>query len=123
MVRPALVRTIAGLGRIVNRVRCGSAWFGQILSTVRARALPDVTLRRVPFTVAEAREAGMRWRDLQTRHWTRISHGQYAWAGLPQDVRLKLLAVSLRMARRYAFSGVTAAWLLGSTAHGANWSR
>jgi very-short-patch-repair endonuclease len=55
----------------------------------------------------------MRWRDLQTRTWTRTSHGQYAWAGLPQDVRLKLLAVSLRMPRHYAFSGLTAAWLLG----------
>jgi len=55
----------------------------------------------------------MRWRDLQTRHWTRTSHGQYAWAGLPQDPRLKLLAVSMRMPRKYAFSGLTAAWLLG----------
>jgi very-short-patch-repair endonuclease len=87
--------------------------FGQILSTVRARSLPDFTLRRVPFTVAQAREAGMRWRDLQTRHWSRTSHGQYAWAGLPQDFRLKLLAVSLRMPRKYAFSGLAAAWLLG----------
>jgi very-short-patch-repair endonuclease len=80
---------------------------------MRARVLPEVTLQRVPFTVAEAREAGMRWRDLQTRHWTRTSRGQYAWAGLPQDVRLKLLAVARRMPRGYAFSGMTAAWLLG----------
>ena len=55
----------------------------------------------------------MRWRDLQTRHWTRTSRGQYAWSGLPQDARLKLLAVSRRMPPNYAFSGLTAAWLLG----------
>jgi very-short-patch-repair endonuclease len=77
------------------------------------RSLPDVTLGRVPFTVAEARQAGMRWKDLQTRHWTRTGRGQYAWAGLPQDARLKLLAVSLRMPTTYAFSGLTAAWILG----------
>jgi len=55
----------------------------------------------------------MRWRDLQTTQWTRTSHGQYAWVGLPHDIRLKLLAVSLRMPGKYAFSGLTAAWLLG----------
>src|SRR6266542_2062057 len=80
---------------------------------MRVRSLPDVKLRRVPFTVAEARQAGMRWRDLQTRRWTRTSRGQYAWTGLPQDAMLKLVAVSRRMPARYAFSGLTAAWLLG----------
>jgi very-short-patch-repair endonuclease len=55
----------------------------------------------------------MRWKELQTRHWTRTSRGQYAWAGLPQDAMLKLVAVSRRMPPRYAFSGLTAAWLLG----------
>ena len=55
----------------------------------------------------------MRWRDLQTTHWTRTSHGQYAWAALPQDARLKLLAVSQRLPPSYAFSGMTAAWLWG----------
>src|SRR5690242_19166722 len=72
-----------------------------------------VELHRAPFTVAEARQAGMQWRELQTRNWTRTSRGQYAWAGLPQNARLKLLAVALRMPARYAFSGPTAAYLLG----------
>jgi very-short-patch-repair endonuclease len=80
---------------------------------MRARVLPEITFRRAPFTVAEAREVGMRWRDLQTRHWTRTSRGQYAWSGLSRDARLKLLAVSRRMPANYAFSGLTAAWLLG----------
>ena len=80
---------------------------------VRSLAAPDSGLRRAPFTVAEARELGMRWRDLQTAHWVRTSRGQYAWAGLPQDVRLRLLAIARRAPAQYAFSGVTAAWLLG----------
>jgi hypothetical protein len=55
----------------------------------------------------------MRWDDLQTRAWTRLSRGQYAWAGLPQDAMLQLQAVADRMPVEYAFSGLTAAWLLG----------
>ena len=43
----------------------------------------------------------------------RISHGQYAWVGLPQDVRLKLQAVAKRVPPHCAFSGQTAAWILG----------
>jgi len=55
----------------------------------------------------------MRWRDLQTANWVRTSRGQYAWAGLAQDLRLKLLAIARRAPADYAFSGLTAAWLLG----------
>jgi len=42
-----------------------------------------------------------------------LSRGQYAWAGLPQDAGLTLLAIARRMPAEYAFSGLTAAWLLG----------
>jgi very-short-patch-repair endonuclease len=77
------------------------------------RSLPQVGLRRGPFTVAEARQVGVRWRDLQKAEWVRTSRGQYAWAGLPQDVRLKLIAVARRAPAGYAFSGLTAAWILG----------
>ena len=55
----------------------------------------------------------MSWDDLQTKAWTRMSRGQYAWAGLPQDARLKLLAVARRAPAGYAFSGLTAGWLFG----------
>ena len=72
-----------------------------------------VALRRGPFVVADARRTGMRWDDLQTRTWTRLSRGQYAWVGLPHDARLRLRAVAARMPLDYAFSGLTAAWLLG----------
>jgi len=55
----------------------------------------------------------MEWDELQTRVWTRISRGQYAWAGLPRDRALTLRAVAQRMPPAYAFSGGTAGWLLG----------
>ena len=77
------------------------------------RLPPDPKLCRGPFTVAEARQAGMRWKELQNRQWTRTSRGQYAWSGLPHDSRLKLRAVARRMPARHAFSGLTAAWLWG----------
>ena len=77
------------------------------------RAKRNLALRRSPFTVADARGTGMSWDDLQTKTWTRMSRGQYAWVGLPQDARLKLVAVAQRVPAGYAFSGLTAAWLLG----------
>jgi hypothetical protein len=78
------------------------------------RAIPQhIPLRRRPFTVADARRVGLCWDDLQTRKWVRLSRGQYAWVGLPQDARLKLHAVAQRMPPNHAFSGLTAAWLLG----------
>ena len=70
-----------------------------------------VALSRTPFSVAQAREAGLRWDDLQTRRWTRTARGQYVSAALRQDAMLKLVAASLRMPAGYAFSGLTAAWL------------
>ena len=77
------------------------------------RSSPQVALRRGPFTVADARRVGVRWDRLQTKMWTRLSRGQYAWVGLPHDARLKLEAIARRVQGEYAFSGPTAAWLLG----------
>ena len=75
------------------------------------RSTAPSDLRRGPFTVVEARELGIRWKTLQRNHWTRLSRGQYAWAGLPQDAFLKLRAVLERMPIPFAFSGPTAGWL------------
>jgi len=66
-----------------------------------------------PFTVAEARGAGLTWESLQTRAWRRMSRGQYAWTGLRHDVELILRAVGKRLPERGAFSGRTAAWIHG----------
>ena len=84
-----------------------------MLSPMDMRSVAQASLRRRPFSVADARRAGTSWDHLQTKTWTRMSRGQYAWVGLPQDARLKLVAVAQRVPAGYAFSGLTAAWLLG----------
>lgn len=72
-----------------------------------------VNLKRRPFFVSDARRVGVSWQDLQSKSWKRLSYGQYAWIGLTQDVRLMLMATAQRMPVDYAFSGRTAAWILG----------
>jgi uncharacterized protein DUF559 len=72
-----------------------------------------IELRGGPFAVARARDVGLKWDNLQTRHWRRMARGQYAWSGLPYETELKLRAVELRLPSEYAFSGMTAAWILG----------
>ena len=66
-----------------------------------------------PFFVHEARDAGLTWDSLQTEHYVRLSRGQYASAHLRQNIQLSLRGVALRMPPTYAFSGPTAAWILG----------
>lgn len=70
-------------------------------------------LKLRPISVKEARLAGVSWKDLQKKTWKRLRHGQYAWSGLPADTKIMLQAVVERMPAGYAFSGPTAAWLLG----------
>jgi hypothetical protein len=70
-------------------------------------------LKAHPFTVAEARNSGLSWLSLQTSAWRRMSRGQYTWTGLHHDVESTLRAVGKRLPERAAFSGNTAAWLLG----------
>lgn len=72
-----------------------------------------VTLARGPFFVADARRAGLKWDDLQSDRWRRLSRGQYASSVLREDIRLRLRAASQRLPTSYAFSGATAAWLWG----------
>lgn len=70
-------------------------------------------LKADPFTVVEARGAGLTWESLQTTAWRRISRGQYVWTGLRHDVELVLRAVDKRLPETAAFSGRTAAWIHG----------
>jgi very-short-patch-repair endonuclease len=70
-------------------------------------------LRRGPFSVADARREGIRWDDLQTKSWIRMSYGQYAWSSLRAGPELALRAVVQRMPSAYAFSGRTAGWIWG----------
>lgn len=70
-------------------------------------------LKDTPFTVSDAASVGLTWDELQTSSWIRLSHGQYASSHLRRDHWLILRAVAQRMPAEYAFSGLTAAWLLG----------
>lgn len=70
-------------------------------------------LRRGPFTVAQARRAGLaRW-HLEGASWRRVGRGLYVWAELSETPALKLEAARLRLPASGAFSGKTAAWLHG----------
>lgn len=70
-------------------------------------------LKSGPFAIREARKVGMTWDSLQSSSWRRLSRGQYAWVGLRHDVDLRLRGVDQRLPPRSAFSGCTAAWILG----------
>lgn len=72
---------------------------------------PELT--RGPFTVAEARRAGLaRW-HLEGASWRRLGLGLYVWAALAERPNVKLEAVRLRLSASAAFAGRTAAWLHG----------
>ena len=70
-------------------------------------------LRHGPFTVSEARRAGLaRW-HLEGASWRRVGRGLYVWAELAETPVQKLEAARLRLPASAAFSGKTAAWLHG----------
>src|SRR5262252_5190325 len=78
----------------------------------RRPAIPE-ELTSAPFTLTEARRAGLsRW-QLRGASWRRISGGLYVWAGLQVSWELTLAALRRRLLDGAAFSGRTAAWLHG----------
>jgi very-short-patch-repair endonuclease len=77
------------------------------------RSAVPAELRAGPFSVPEARNLGFSWRSLQASSWRRLSRGQYAWTELPDDIEMRLRAAQQRLPIQFAFSGRTAAWILG----------
>ena len=69
-------------------------------------------LQNGPFTVAEARAAGVSPRSLSGRSWRRIERGIYCWSAMAPDA-FRLLAVWHRAQPAAIFCGRTAAWLHG----------
>ena len=70
-------------------------------------------LTRGPFTLAEARSAGLdRW-HLQGATWRRIARGVYIHAAIPDAPISRLFAARARLPDEAVFSGMTAAWLHG----------
>jgi very-short-patch-repair endonuclease len=72
---------------------------------------PEFKLR--PFSLEEARDAGLTLRALSGKTWRRISTGLYRFSELPEDHWLTLSAWRRVLPPETVFVGATAAWLLG----------
>jgi very-short-patch-repair endonuclease len=67
-------------------------------------------LRKRPFTLQEARAAGLTRRALAGKSWRRIGSSLYCWVGLREDSWQVLQAWHRRLPCA-VFAGLTAAWL------------
>jgi hypothetical protein len=84
-----------------------------MLKAMPPKPTVPIELKRGPFTVAQARRAGLaRW-HLEGASWRRVGRGLYVWAELSETPAQKLEAARLRLPAPAAFSGKTAAWLHG----------
>lgn len=70
-------------------------------------------LRRRPFSLDEARGAGLTRHALRGKAWQRIGVELYRWCGLPEDHWLTLSAWRRFLPPETDFSGASAAWLFG----------
>jgi uncharacterized protein DUF559 len=70
-------------------------------------------LKKRPFTVDEARDAGVSLRALSGKSWSRIGTGLYRWSGLKDDPWLTLSAWQRVLPAEAFFIGASAAWLCG----------
>jgi len=75
--------------------------------------LVPAELTNGPFTLVEARQAGLTRRHLQGASWRRVGSSLYVWAPLADKPALLLEAVHRRLPAAAVFSGQTAAWLHG----------
>lgn len=66
-----------------------------------------------PFSLAEARAAGLTPDHLRGSSWRRIVRGWYRWEGSSAGERIRLAAIASSFPRGSAFSGLTAARLYG----------
>jgi very-short-patch-repair endonuclease len=71
-------------------------------------------LRLRPFTLDEARDAGVSRKCLSGPSWRRIGSELYCWRGWAEDPLALLRAWERRLPPGAVFAGTTAAWLLGA---------
>ncbi len=68
-------------------------------------------LTRGPFTLEDARRAGLERWHLEGASWRRWGPRTYVWVGLADTPMVRLEAVRQRLPAAAVFSGLTAAWL------------
>lgn len=83
---------------------------------VNSRPLIPYALRLGPFTLSEARAAGLSATALRGKSWTRLDRGIYCWSQILVDPLRLLTALHRLYGRDTVFAGRTAAWLLGISA-------
>ena len=84
-----------------------------MLARVAPRPYVPEELKHGPFTLAQARLAGVTWEQLQSRAFRRLAHATYAWTGLTAEPMLMLEAALHRLPPVAVISGPSAAWLHG----------
>lgn len=72
---------------------------------------PHLTKR--PFSLEEARKAGVTLSGLRGKAWRRLGSELYCWSGLREDPLLVLKAWRSLLPPESVFAGATAAWILG----------
>jgi very-short-patch-repair endonuclease len=70
-------------------------------------------LTKKPFSLEEARRAGLTLSSLRGKVWRRLGAELYCWQGLRQDPWLQLSALYRLLPRDAVFAGPTAAWMVG----------
>jgi very-short-patch-repair endonuclease len=89
-----------------------TAWIGHRAEMTRTPRIPP-ELTKKPFSLDEARCAGLTHSSLQGKAWRRLGAELYCWEGLRQDPWLQLSALLRMLPREAVFAGATAAWMLG----------
>jgi hypothetical protein len=70
-------------------------------------------LTKKPFSLEEARRAGLTLSSLRGKVWRRLGAELYCWQGLSQDPWLELSALNRLLPPDAVFAGATAAWMFG----------
>jgi very-short-patch-repair endonuclease len=97
----------------LNNLDCQEAGrLAFILGVGRKPLVPD-DLTRGPFTLEDARAAGLKRWHLEGATWNRLTRGTYILACAEESPMSMLRAASRRLPGEAAFSGLTAAWLHG----------
>jgi very-short-patch-repair endonuclease len=78
----------------------------------RAPSIP-AALTRTPFSLEEARRAGLTLSSLRGKAWRRLGAELYCWQGLRHDPWLHLSALHRTLPAEAVFAGATAAWMFG----------